>query len=100
MKRKVFSLFLQCFFSLLCVAQIPGGIAIDAELHKPTEVIDSADYRFIYLLRCIVDTAHMDDPLIQKLTLKVGKTPRQMAGLLLLRKDWEPLLSIKTIRGR
>jgi GLPGLI family protein len=73
MKRKVFFLVLLCFFSLLCVAQIPGGIAIDAELHKPIEVIDSADYRFTYSLRCIVDTTHMDDPLIQKLTLIAGK---------------------------
>ena len=72
-KQALFSIVLSFFFSSICLAQFPGGIAIDAELHKPIEVIDSADYRFTYSLRCIVDTAHMDDPLIQKLTLIAGK---------------------------
>ena len=65
---------LTCSFPFVCIAQYPGGIAIDSYFaKKPVATLDSADYRFTYQLRCVVDTTRPDDPLIQKLSLVVGK---------------------------
>ena len=71
---KIAFVVLTCSSPFPCVAQYPGGIAIDALFAgKPIATLDSADYRFIYQLRCVVDTTRPDDPLIQKLSLVVGK---------------------------
>ncbi len=73
-KQALFSIVLSFFFSSICLAQFPGGIAIDAFFaKKPIATLDSADYRFTYQLRCVVDTTRLDDPLIQKFSLVVGK---------------------------
>ena len=75
-KYKVAFIFASLAFSVssFCLAQYPGGIAIDALFAgEATLMLDSADFRFTYSLRCVVDTTRPDDPLIQKLSLVVGK---------------------------